>query len=94
MVGADADVIESSSGQFTDRDSIYQELFSLPVVGGLHVQMTTFSAAGKYAGSAVRVGSSPLIAGGSDLVALRVIEDRDILGLQEEEGPAGAGYQI
>ena len=26
--------------------------------------------------------------------ALRVIEDRDILGLQEEEGPAGAGYQI
>jgi hypothetical protein len=56
--------------------------------------MTTFSAAGKYAGSAVRVGSSPLIAGGSDLVALRVIDDRDALAFQEETEPGGSGYQI
>jgi glutathionylspermidine amidase/synthetase len=66
-------------------------LFRLPVVDGHHVQMTTFSAAGKYAGSAVRIGASPLITGASDLVALRIVDDRDILAAQ---GESPAGYQI
>lgn len=91
MIGADADVIEATSGRFDRHQSIYQGLFRLPVVAGYHVQMTTFSAAGKYAGSAVRIGQSPLITGDSDLVALRIVDDRDVL---DEQGEDEAGYQI
>jgi glutathionylspermidine amidase/synthetase len=95
MFDRDAGLIQASSGQFERQQDIYQELFRLPEVGGYHAQIVTFSAAGKYAGSAIRIGSTPLITGDSDLVALRVVEDRDIVEAIDDgtEGP-GAGYQI
>lgn len=91
------DLIEATSGQFGQHREIFQELFNLPVIDGQYVQVCTFSAAAKYAGSAVRVGPTPLITGDSDIVALRVVEDRDVLhAVAEAERLRGgeAGYQI
>jgi len=97
MFGSDAGLIEATSGQFERQQEVYQELFRLPVVGGFNAQMVTFSAAGKYAGSAVRVGRTPLITGDSDLIALRVVEDRDILAdlnAKRRREAGESGYQI
>jgi len=94
MFDSNAELIEATGGQFDERQEIYQELFRLPEVGGLHVQVNTFSAAGKYAGSALRVGTTPLITGASDVAALRVIEDRDLLEAAREAEQPGDGYQI
>jgi glutathionylspermidine amidase/synthetase len=97
MIDRDAGLIEATTGQFERQQAMFQELFRLPVVAGYHVQLTTFSAAAKYAGSAVRIGKTPLITGDSDLVALRVVEDRDVLDALEEAErlrDAEAGYQI
>ena len=72
-------VIEETSGQFDSPNQIYQELFPLPVVDGNCVQLCTFTAAGTYAGSCVRIDPSPVISNNSDIVALRVVSDKDYL---------------
>jgi glutathionylspermidine amidase/synthetase len=74
------DLIGETLGQFDDRDQIYQQLFKLPAIGGLHVQVSTFSAAGTYAGAGVRVDPSPIITTHSDLPALRIVEDGELAG--------------
>jgi len=97
MFDSAAGLIEATTGQFEQQQEIYQELFRLPEVGGQYVQVSTFSAAGKYAGSAVRIGPTPVITGASDIVALRVVEDRDLLEALEEDvrrREGEAGYQI
>jgi glutathionylspermidine amidase/synthetase len=68
-------LIEATAGHFGDRDQIYQALFPLARMGDLYVQPSTFSVAGAYAGSAVRVDESLVITAESDNVALRVVED-------------------
>ncbi len=73
-------LIGETKGQFDDRDQVYQQLFRLPVIGGLHVQVSTFSAAGAYAGAGVRVDRSPIITTMSDLPALRIVEDKELTG--------------
>lgn len=72
-------IIEETSGQFDSPNQIYQELFPLPVVDGNSVQLCTFTAAGTYAGSCVRIDPSPVISNNSDIVALRVVSDKDYL---------------
>jgi glutathionylspermidine amidase/synthetase len=69
-----------TAGQFDDRDEIYQALFPLPKVGDYYVQLSTFSAAGRYAGACARVDKSPVITMTSDNLALRVVRDRDLAG--------------
>jgi len=68
-------LIEETTGQFGDREQIFQALFPLPRVGDLHVQPSTFSVAGAFAGSTVRVDESRIITDESDNVALRIVED-------------------
>jgi glutathionylspermidine amidase/synthetase len=76
-------LLESTEGRFESRDTIYQQYFPLPVIDGRHVQMCTFSAAGTYAGSCVRVDGSMVINERSDVIALRVVDDEEVL-----EGPS------
>ena len=68
-------LVAETAGKFEHRDQIYQELFKLPVVGGYNVQVSTFTAAGTYAGSCIRVDSSPVINMKSENLALRILED-------------------
>ncbi|MDX9862238.1 MAG: bifunctional glutathionylspermidine amidase/synthase [Rhodospirillales bacterium] len=80
LFDADQGLIGETKGQFDDRDQIYQQLFKLPVIDGLHVQVSTFSAGGTYAGAGVRVDPSPIITTTSDLPALRIVEDGKLTG--------------
>jgi glutathionylspermidine amidase/synthetase len=68
-------VLKETQGQFDNRDHVYQELWKLPEVDGYRVQVCTFTALGKFAGSCVRVDKSLVITQKSDVLPLRVVED-------------------
>lgn len=68
-------IIEETSGQFKDRDDIYQELFELPKLGQHHLQLSTFMVDARYAGACVRADQSPIITGKSDVIPLRIVAD-------------------
>ena len=73
--GSDREVIEQKTGIFASRDTVYQELFTLPIVGDYHTQLCSFTAGGKYAGATTRVDKGKIITGQSDCLALRVLDD-------------------
>lgn len=79
------DVVESTQGDFHNRDQIYQELSRLANVDGLYVQPSTFSVGGAYAASCVRVDESLVITSQSDNAPLRVLDDERFLDLKEED---------
>ncbi len=72
---AEHNTLTETTGKFESRDQIYQEMFSLPKIDGLNVQLCTFTAAGTYAGACVRVDPSPIITTDSDILPLRIIPD-------------------
>ena len=72
-------LLEETAGAFEDRQQIYQEFFPLPIIAGYNVQVSTFSAAGTYAGSCLRVDPSLVISGASDNMPLRIVSDREAL---------------
>lgn len=76
---SDEKLCAETSGVFEDRDQVYQELFALPQAGGYNVQISTFSAAGRYAGAGIRVDKSGVINMESENLALRVIRDNELL---------------
>ena len=67
--------IASTGGEFEDQGTIYQQLFPLPCIEQYYTQICTFTAAGIYAGSGVRVDTSMIINSHSDCMPLRVVED-------------------
>ncbi|MCP5208070.1 MAG: bifunctional glutathionylspermidine amidase/synthase [Hahellaceae bacterium] len=73
------DVLESSAGNFDNQEHIYQQLFPLPKVGDYFVQVSTFTAAGAYSGTCLRVDSSMIIGKNSDCMALRFVNDKALL---------------
>lgn len=72
-------LIEETPGQFDSPHQIYQELRALPDVANNRVQLCTFTAAGTYAGSCIRVDPSLVIKAESDVVCLRVVNDKEFL---------------
>jgi glutathionylspermidine amidase/synthetase len=70
---------------------VFQELFGLPRIDGEYVQLCTFSSAGTFAGSCVRIDPSMVITTDSDIVALRVVSDREFL---EDFAAPQEGYEI
>ncbi len=71
--------IAQTSGMFERQSLVYQELSPLPFVGDYYVQVSTFTAAGIYAASCVRVDPTPVINLRSDNLALRIIDDEELL---------------
>lgn len=82
LIDKNHQLLADKGGAFADRAQIYQQLFTLPKVGKYYVQVCTFTAAGNYAGSGVRVDPSMIIGKDSDCMALRV--DDDISFLDED----------
>jgi glutathionylspermidine amidase/synthetase len=80
LVNRRHDLVEETAGKFEDRDQVYQELWRLPNIDGLNVQVCTFSAGGAYAGSCVRVDRSLVINMDSDCLPLRVVPDSRMVG--------------
>ena len=78
LVDRRSSVIEETSGRFEERDQVYQELWPLPNLEGLNVQVCTFSAAGAYAGSCVRADRSLVINMESDCLPLRIVPDSSV----------------
>lgn len=74
-------LIAETGGRFVSPHQVFQELCPLPVVAGQRVQLCSFSAGGTYAGACVRVDASPVIKSESDVVALRVVPDKEFLAL-------------
>lgn len=72
-------LMEETKGNFAGQDQIYQALCKLPEIGGYKMQICTFSTAGSYAGACVRVDPSLVITKNSDLLALRVVSDKELL---------------
>jgi glutathionylspermidine amidase/synthetase len=85
VFGQGDEVLAETSGQFDDRDQIYQELFPLASVGEYFVQPSTFSVAGAYSGCGARIDESLVITVASDYVPLRVVEDDRFRELLDEE---------
>lgn len=75
LVDRRSGIIEETGGGFEERDQVYQELWPLPSIDGLNVQVCTFSAAGSYAGSSVRADRSLVINMDSDCLPLRIVPD-------------------
>ncbi len=73
------DLIGETVGGFDSRDQIYQELFRLPKLDGVNVQICTFSVAGAYGGACVRVDPSLIVTQNSDVLPLRVVADEDFI---------------
>ena len=91
LFDAEDRVIEETSGRFDSPYQVFQELFPLPVIDGDFVQLCTFSAGGTYGGTCVRVDPSMVITTDSDIVALRVVNDKEFL---EDFASPEEGYQI
>tara|TARA_R110002167_G_scaffold51630_2_gene149299 strand:+ start:1092 stop:2996 length:1905 start_codon:yes stop_codon:yes gene_type:complete len=73
------EIISETSGKFGERDQIYQELFRLPKIDGVNVQICSFSVASTFAGACVRVDPSAIITTDSDILPLRVVPDEALL---------------
>ncbi|WP_158969207.1 glutathionylspermidine synthase family protein [Paraglaciecola sp. L3A3] len=72
LIDQDKKVLAEKFGQFENREKIYQQLFALPCIDNLYVQICTFTAQGNYAGSGVRVDPTMIIGQDSDCLALQV----------------------
>jgi glutathionylspermidine amidase/synthetase len=68
-------LVTETAGKFAARDMVYQELFPLPRIGGVNVQLCSFSVAGTFAGACVRVDPTAIITTKSDILPLRVVPD-------------------
>jgi glutathionylspermidine amidase/synthetase len=79
MVDREAGLVEETSGAFGRRAVIHQELHRLPVVEDYHVQISTFTAAGAWAGTCLRADRSPVLSEKSDNLPIRVVPDRELL---------------
>ena len=78
IVDRKSNVIAETGGKFEDQDQIYQEIWRLPKLDDLYVQICTFSAAGAYAGAGVRADRSVVISMESGCMPLRVTPDRQL----------------
>jgi glutathionylspermidine amidase/synthetase len=74
-------VLAETGGMFDNRDLIYQQLQRLPQLEEYYVQVSTFTASGRYAGACVRVDTSPVINMNSDNIGLRIVEDEYFMEL-------------
>ncbi len=77
MVDRHQHTIEETAGRFGQQDQIYQQLWRLPQIDEYYVQVSSFSVAGKFAGTCLRVDESPVITKDSDILPLRVVDDED-----------------
>lgn len=79
LIGRNEQVLDKTSGHFTEQENIYQQLWCLPKVAERHVQICTFTVGGHYGGACLRSDKSLVIRGESDMQPLRVLSDNAFL---------------
>lgn len=80
LVGKNQSVLGETCGRFDHQEQIYQQLWCLPNIQGLHLQLCTFTVGGHYGGTCLRGDADLVITGGSDMHPLRVVKDRTYEG--------------
>lgn len=76
IVDKENKVIDKTRGKFDYQDIVYQQLCKLPVIDGYNTQICTFSVNGSYAGACTRADKNTIIKQDSDILPLRVIQDK------------------
>lgn len=76
-------VIEQTAGDFDTQQCIYQQLYALPKIDSYYTQISTFTAAGLYAGTGVRADSSMVINKDSDCFPLRIIDNERFISISK-----------
>lgn len=79
LVSHHDEVLDKTSGNFTDRKNIYQQLWCLPKVDGEYLQVCTFTVGGSYGGACLRGDASLVIKKDSDIEPLIVLNDSEFL---------------
>ncbi|PLY45593.1 bifunctional glutathionylspermidine amidase/synthase [Lelliottia sp. F153] len=77
LISAEEELLDKSSGKFTDRKNIYQQLWCLPKVDGKYIQVCTFTVGGNYGGTCLRGDDSLVIKKESDIEPLIVEKDKE-----------------
>lgn len=75
LIDHNKNILAAQDGAFAERENIYQQLFELPKIENYYVQVSTFTAAGQYAGAGVRVDPQMIIGKNSDCMALRIVSE-------------------
>ncbi|MCP5014072.1 MAG: bifunctional glutathionylspermidine amidase/synthase [Ketobacter sp.] len=73
------ELLEATAGGFAEQDKVYQQYFPLPKIDGVYTQISTFMAAGVYAGSGIRADASLVINKDSDCLPLQFMADSQFL---------------
>ena len=76
LYSPDQELLSSTSGKFSRKDTIYQQLMMLPKLEEHYMQLCTFCVGGAYAGTCTRVDKTPVIKSESDIWPLRVLPDK------------------
>jgi len=76
LYSPDQGLLSSTSGKFSGKDTIYQQLMMLPRLEEHYTQLCTFCVGGAYAGTCTRVDRDPVIKSESDIWPLRVLPDK------------------
>jgi glutathionylspermidine amidase/synthetase len=80
LVDRDNSIIAATGGRFDERDQVYQEIWRLPAIAGLNVQVCTFAVAGAYGGSCTRADRDLVISADSGCLPLRIVPDASLSG--------------
>lgn len=79
LVSTDKQGLDEAKDPLGKQNNIYQQLWCLPKVDSRYIQICTFTVSGHYGGACVRSNSLGVIKGRSDMLPLRVIEDKNFI---------------
>ncbi|KID02365.2 bifunctional glutathionylspermidine amidase/synthase [Hafnia alvei] len=79
LISHEDQVLDETSGKFSEQKNIYQQLWCLPEVAGRYIQLCAFTVGGHYGGVCVRSETGLVIKKESDIDPLRVIDDKDFI---------------
>ncbi|MDU2939764.1 MAG: bifunctional glutathionylspermidine amidase/synthase [Enterobacteriaceae bacterium] len=74
LVSHQEELLDKTSGKFSDQKNIYQQLWCLPNVAGKYIQVCTFTVGGSYGGTCLRGDDSLVIKKESDIEPLIVVK--------------------
>ncbi len=74
LVSHQEELLDKTSGKFSEQKNIYQQLWCLPNVAGKYIQVCTFTVGGSYGGTCLRGDDSLVIKKESDIEPLIVVK--------------------
>ncbi|WES67649.1 bifunctional glutathionylspermidine amidase/synthase [Superficieibacter sp. HKU1] len=77
LVSHQEELLDKTSGKFSEQKNIYQQLWCLPNVDGKYIQVCTFTVGGSYGGTCLRGDDSLVIKKESDIEPLIVVKTEE-----------------